>query len=244
MTGNKSFMSTLLALTRSSIWWVVFFFSTIFFAILAMLLVLVPAKTRFTVITSWCRLNIWTLKWICGVKYHVEGRENLPEGAAIVMSKHQSSWETIAYCFIFPPQVWVLKNSLLKIPFFGWGLALLNPIAIDRSAGSAAMEQVVSQGRDRLEKGFWVVVFPEGTRVAAGEKRRYKLGGAVLAAETGYPVVPVAHNAGRLWPKNQFIKWPGEITVSIGPVIQTSGIKPDQINKQAESWIEGRMKTL
>lgn len=244
MTVKHSNSATLVAFIRSAVWWLLFALSTVFYAILAVLLTVLPLKTRFHIVTSWSRLNIWSLRWLCGVRYQVEGRENIPASAAIVMSKHQSTWETIAYSFMFPPQVWVLKKSLLRIPFFGWGLAMLKPIAIDRGAGSTAMEQVVTQGRDRLEKGIWVVVFPEGTRVAYGKKRRYKMGGAVLAAETGFPVLPIAHNAGRLWARNQFIKWPGIITVSIGPLIQTKGLSADTINQQVESWIETRMESL
>ena len=244
MTTSRTNLAVLFAFTRSAVWWLICALTTIFYATLTILLVAFPIKTRFRIVTSWCHLNIWTLKWLCGVNYEVEGQENIPDSAAIVMSKHQSAWETIAFCFLFPPQVWVLKKSLLKLPFFGWGLASLNPIAIDRAAGSTAMEQVVTQGRDRLDNGLWVVVFPEGTRVAYGQKKRYKLGGAVLAAETGYPVVPVAHNAGRLWPRNQFIKWPGKITVSIGPVIETGGLTAETINRQVETWIETRMDSL
>lgn len=234
----------LLAFIRSCVWWVIFFCSTIIYPVIAPLLIVLPFDLRYRTITTWGRLNIQTLRWICGVRYRVEGRENLPDSAAIVLSNHQSTWETLAYSFIFPPQVWVLKKSLLMVPFFGWGLAVLRPIAIDRGAGASAMEQVVKQGRDRLDKGIWVVVFPEGTRVAPGKKRRYKMGGAVLAAATGYPVVPVAHNAGLLWPRHQFIKWPGEVTVTIGPQIKAEGLSADEINQQAEAWIEARKAEL
>ncbi len=162
---------------------------------------------------------MFLLKHLCGLDYRVEGREHLPGGAAIILSKHQSAWETIAFQEIFPPQTWVLKRELMWIPLFGWALALLRPIAIDRSAGRKAIEQVIEQGRERLQSGIWVVVFPEGTRVAPGTRKRYGMGGAVLAAETGYPVVPVAHNAGSFWPRRGFLKRPGTVRVVIGPVI-------------------------
>jgi 1-acyl-sn-glycerol-3-phosphate acyltransferase len=161
-----------------------------------------------------------------------------------VLSKHQSAWETLAFQEIFPPFVFILKRELLWIPLFGWGLALLKPIAIDRDAGRRALDQVVSQGRARLEQGIWVVVFPEGTRVAPGHRRRYKSGGAALAAETGYPVVPVAHNAGVFWPKRSFIKKPGTIRVVIGPPIPTKGKSADEVLDQAEEWIEQTMARL
>jgi len=235
--AKHSTSATVLAFLRSVIWWILGFITTVIYAILAQFLIVLPLRLRYRIITTWGRFNIWTLRWICGVRYRVEGRENLPDSAAILLSNHQSTWETLAYTFIFPPQIWVLKKSLLRLPFFGWGIAVLKPIAIDRSAGSTAVEQVVEQGRERLKSGFWVVLFPEGTRVAPGKKKRYKMGGAILAAETGYPVVPVAHNAGYFWPRHTFIKWPGEIIVRIGPVIETSGLSAAVINKKAETWI-------
>lgn len=143
-----------------------------------------------------------------------------------------------------PPVRWVLKKELLKIPFFGWGLALMEPIAIDRSSGRKAVTQLVEQGRAMLKNGYWVVVFPEGTRAKPGEVKRYKAGGARLAVETGFPVVPVAHNAGEFWPRHSFIKWPGRIKVCIGPVINPDGKTADEVNKEAETWIENKMKEI
>jgi 1-acyl-sn-glycerol-3-phosphate acyltransferase len=148
------------------------------------------------------------------------------------------------YQEIFPPQTWVLKRELMWIPFFGWALALLHPIAIDRGSGRKAIEQVVAQGRDRLRSGIWVVVFPEGTRVAPGTRRRHGIGGAVLAAETGYPVVPVAHNAGSFWPRRSFFKRPGTVRVVIGPVIEAQGKTAEEIRDLAEKWIENKMREL
>ena len=239
---NKNFP---LSFIRSVIWWVVFASSTIIYAILILPTVLIPFKKRYPIIGKWAIFNIWTLKWICGVNYVIEGSENIPDGtAAIVMSKHQSTWETLALSFIFPAQVWILKKVLLKIPFFGWGLALMKPIAIDRSAGKSALEQVLEQGKNRLDEGIWVVIYPEGTRTKAGTKRRYKQGGSVLASKTEYPVVPVAHNAGLLWPREQFHKWPGRVTVRVGPVIESKGKSPEEINQQVEAWIETQQDEL
>lgn len=229
---------------RAVLFWGVFAISTIVFSLFAIFLRVLPEAIRYPLLVNWNRLNIQALKAICGLDYRVEGLENLPPGAAIVLAKHQSTWETIALAFILPPQAWVLKRSLLRIPFFGWGIAVLNPIAIDRSAGASALEQVIEQGRERLESGLWMVIYPEGTRSMAGKKRRYKRGGSVLAAETGYPVVPIAHNAGHFWPKNQFIKFPGVITVRIGPEIETNGLEAEKINRLAEDWIEGQMVEL
>jgi 1-acyl-sn-glycerol-3-phosphate acyltransferase len=181
---------------------------------------------------------------IVGISYRVEGLENLPAGPAVILSKHQSAWETIVFQQIFPPLSFVLKKNLLYIPFFGWGLALFSPIAIDRAAGREALKQIEAQGKQRLKSGFWVLIFPEGTRVAPGESGQYQVGGAWLAVKAGVPVVPVAHNAGRCWPKNGFVKYPGEIVVKIGSPIETVGRKATQVAAESEAWIESTMRGL
>jgi len=193
---------------------------------------------RYQVTSTWTRMILFLLHHVCGLRYRVLGAENIPDVPSVVLSKHQSAWETLAFQKIFPPQVWVLKKELLRIPFFGWGLAMTNPIAIDRSAGRSALDQVVEQGRDRLKNGFWVVIFPEGTRMPPGKKGSYRIGGAWLAAHTDSLVVPVAHNAGEFWPRNAFIKKPGEITVSIGQPIDATGMESNELNALAENWIE------
>jgi 1-acyl-sn-glycerol-3-phosphate acyltransferase len=162
----------------------------------------------------------------------------------VVLAKHQSAWETVAFLFLFPPVSAVIKQELLNVPFFGWAFRMLSPIAIDRSAGREALKQIVTKGKAKLEQGFWVLVFPEGTRVAPGEKGRYGIGGAWLAAETGAPIVPVAHNAGEVWPKNAFVKRPGTITVSIGPAIETAGKSAAELTRAVEAWIETEMTRL
>jgi len=199
---------------------------------------------RYAVLTRWGQFTVWWLRLTCGISYSVEGRENIPPSAAIIMSKHQSAWETFALQAIFPPQTWVLKRSLLWIPVFGWGLALLQAIAIDRSAGREALKQVIEQGTDRLKRGIWVVIFPEGTRTAPGTRRKYNIGGAMLAAKSGFPVVPVAHNAGEFWSRNSFLKRPGHIQVVIGPIIHPAGLGAGEINRQVETWIEGTMERI
>ena len=181
---------------------------------------------------------LFLARFICGVRYCVLGTENIPRKPTIVLSKHQSAWETLAFQQIFPPQVWVLKKELLHIPFFGWGLAMTSPIAINRSRGKAALKQIIRQGRDRLQKGLWIIIFPEGTRIDPGKKGRYGIGGAWLATNTGVSVVPVAHNAGVLWGKNSFIKFPGTITVSIGEPIDPAGMDANELNNKVEEWIE------
>ncbi|TSA50160.1 MAG: 1-acyl-sn-glycerol-3-phosphate acyltransferase [Nitrosomonadales bacterium] len=214
------------------------------FAVIALLTFPLPPVTRYRIISGWALSMLWWLRITCGIRYRVVGAENIPDTPCIILAKHQSAWETMAFQQIFPPQVWVLKRSLLFIPFFGWGLAMTSPIAIDRGAGREALKQLVSQGKDRLQKGFWVVVFPEGTRIPPGEKGKYHIGGAWLATHTGAPALPVAHNAGEFWGKNSFLKKPGIITVSVGPAINTSGMKADELNRRAEAWIEGEMPQL
>ena len=193
---------------------------------------------RYRVISGWSHIMLFLARFICGVRYCVLGTENIPKKPTIVLSKHQSAWETLAFQKIFPPQVWVLKKELLHIPFFGWGLAMTSPIAINRSQGKAALKQIIQQGRDRLQKGLWVIIFPEGTRIDPGKKGRYGIGGAWLSTSTGVSVVPVAHNAGVLWGKNSFIKFPGTITVSIGEPIDPAGMEANELNNKVEEWIE------
>ena len=199
---------------------------------------------RYRIISGWSRLVIILAKLILRIRWRVEGREHLPQRPAIILAKHQSAWETMAFQLIFPPQVHVLKRELLWIPFFGWGLALMSPIAIDRRRGLAALRAMAKKGAQRLAQGFWVVVLPEGTRVAPGERRAYQIGGAWLAAAAGVPVVPVAHNAGLLWPRYAFLKHPGTVTVRIGPAIDPAHRDPATINRLAETWIEEQQKAL
>jgi 1-acyl-sn-glycerol-3-phosphate acyltransferase len=206
---------------------------------------LLPWRPRYRLLSSWGRFHTWLARRLCGIGYRVEGRQHLPKhGAAIILAKHQSAWETIAFQEIFPPHTWVLKRELIWVPFFGWALRLLRPIAIDRGAGRRAVEQIVAQGSERLRSGIWVMIFPEGTRVAPGHRRRYGVGGAALAAASGFPVVPVAHNAGHFWPRRGFLKRPGTVRVVIGPPIHTRGKSSEEINRRAEEWIEATMREL
>jgi 1-acyl-sn-glycerol-3-phosphate acyltransferase len=214
------------------------------YALIALATLPLPRLVRYRIISGWSRLVVRLARLICGIRWSVEGRQNLPANPAVILAKHQSAWETLAFQEIFPPQVLVLKKELLWIPFFGWGLALMSPIAIDRANGRAALRDIARRGRERLSQGFWVVIFPEGTRVRVGEKRAYQQGGAWLAAQCGVPVVPVAHNAGRLWPRNAFLKRPGRVTVRIGPPIPTMGRDAKQISADAQAWIEGQQQTL
>ncbi|MDH5445494.1 MAG: 1-acyl-sn-glycerol-3-phosphate acyltransferase [Gammaproteobacteria bacterium] len=233
-----------MAFLRSLLFSIVMIVVTVLISTLGILFLPTPFKFRWHIIRLWSVINLQAIKYICGINYEITGKENIPDETAIIFSKHQSTWETFALQQIFPPQVYVIKRELLWIPFFGWGIAVLNPIAINRSSGHSAIRQVVEKGTARLKNGEWIVIFPEGTRVRPGEKKRYKMGGAILAAESGYPIVPVAHNAGYYWQKGQFIKKPGTIKVVIGPVINTKGRKPDEIIKDVEEWIESTMERI
>jgi 1-acyl-sn-glycerol-3-phosphate acyltransferase len=214
------------------------------YALLALASFPLPRMARYRLISAWSRLVIWLAWLLCGIRWRVEGRRHLPDEPAVILSQHQSAWETLAFQEIFPPQVLVLKRELLWIPFFGWGLALMSPIAINRSRGMAALREMARQGRERLAQGFWVVIFPEGTRVAPGERHDYQQGGAWLAAQCGVPVVPVAHNAGRLWPRNAFLKRAGTVTVRIGLPIPTAGRDAKEVNAETRAWIEGQQQSL
>lgn len=214
------------------------------FSIAAILALLLPYQLRYKLVSRWSHWNLWWLEKTCGLKHTVVGEENIPAHPVIIFCKHESAWETLALQRYFTPQVWVIKRELLWIPFFGWGLATLRPIAIDRKSSRAGLEQILTQGRQRLEDGCWVVIFPEGTRVAPGERRRYRRGGAVLAEQTGCPVLPVAHNAGEFWPRNSFIKRPGTIRLHFGPLIESSGRRASDINRLAEDWIESRLRDM
>ncbi len=234
----------MLAILRSTLYMLLQIIITPPYAIITLACFPLSAHNRYRVTSSWTRIMLFLLRTICGVRYQVLGAENIPKKPSVIISKHQSAWETLAFQQIFPPQVWVLKKELLRIPFFGWGLAMTSPIAIDRSSGKAALDQVVEQGKDRLKRGFWVVVFPEGTRIAPGKKGKYRIGGAWLATHTNALVVPVAHNAGELWGRNSFVKNPGTITVSIGAPIDPTGMEPVVLNAQVETWIETEVKRI
>ncbi len=214
------------------------------YALLIVLSRVLPAHTRYRVVQGWTITAMGLIRHVLGIDYRVLGRENIPDRPSVILSKHQSAWETIALQRIFPPLVFVLKKELLRLPFFGWGLGSIPMIAIDRGAGKDALAQVLEQGKDRLARGFWVVVFPEGTRVAPGTSRRYKPGGAYLAAHAGMLAVPVAHDAGEYWRRNAFLKYPGTITVSIGPAIDARGLPPEEVNARASAWIEAEMRRI
>jgi len=213
------------------------------FAIIALLSFPLSPLTRYRIITAWSRLLVRAAKEICGIRYRIIGTDNLPQRPCVILAKHQSAWETLAFPVLFPPQVMVVKRELLRIPFFGWGLAMLSPIAIDRGT-ARAVRQMIEQGKDRLARGFWITVFPEGTRVAPGMRGNYRIGGGAIAAQASVPVVPIAHNAGYCWGRAAFLKYPGTITVSVGPAIDSRDMKAEALTRQAENWIEAEVPRL
>lgn len=213
----------------------------------ATLVLVLPGRTlrqRYALAQGWARLQLVALRHLCGLTYEVRGLEHLPPGQHVCLWKHSSTWETLAQMVIFPPQAWVLKREILWLPLIGAATRRLQPIAIDRAARSTAVAQVVALGKERLRAGLWVLVFPEGTRVAVGEQRRFGISGALLAVEAGCLVIPVAHNAGRYWPRRSLLKWPGRIEVVIGPPIATVGREPRDVNDAARAWIEREVEAI
>lgn len=201
-----------------------------------------PLRIRSRVVTTWTDGVVWLLKVICCINYRIEGLENIPKDrSGIIMSKHQSSWETFYLPGRFDRTAIILKRELLYVPFFGWGMAVIDPIMINRSDKSTAMAQIIKKGRECIANGRWILIFPEGTRIPSGHVGKYRLGGARLAAETGAPVLPVAHNAGRYWSKRRFLKRPGTVHLVYGPLIESAGRTPEEILQLTKDWIEETM---
>lgn len=219
--------------------------STLIVGPLVLLCRLFPFSVRYKIASLWVSFVLLIAKIFCGVRHEVEGLEHIKDiQTAIVLSKHQSAWETIALRLILPTQTALLKRSLLQLPVWGWALATLKPIAIDRKNQRAALKTLLKQGKACLNEGIWVVVFPEGTRTAPGEVKKFNAGGAILAEKSGYPVIPVAHNSGHCWPRYSFLKYPGTIKVKIGPAIDSKGRKAADINAEAAEWIAQAMKDM
>ncbi len=229
---------------RSTIFWL--FHAVSLIPVVGSLLIFfwLPINMRYAIGSSWAKMNMRFLRWFCNLDYQIKGRENIPDEASLVLSNHQSTWETMAFQDFLPNQLWVLKKELLRVPVFGWGLAIMSPIAIDRSAGKKAVDQIVEQGEQKLNQGRWVIVFPEGTRMAPGTDSKYKMGGFIFASRITHPVLPVAHNAGEFWPKHSFIKYPGTITVSIGQPLNAQDMKPDEIKQRVEGWIKQELEVI
>lgn len=200
-----------------------------------------PGITPYAVARQWAVAVLFVLRWLCRLDYRVEGLEHLRGENCVVLLKHSSAWETIAQLVIFPRQTWVMKRELLWVPILGWVLMLLKPIAINRKGGRNAVERVLRQGQQRLDEGYWVMIFPEGTRVRVGQKRRYGISGALLATTTARVVIPVAHDAGWYWPRHGVRKRAGTIRVAIGPRMPTAGKDARAFSAEVEAWIDAKL---
>lgn len=234
-----------MAWLRASLYYLFLTVTVIPYAFICLLWAPLPLHWRYRLTMGWPRMAIWGAKVFCGVKWQVEGQHHLPKGPAILLAKHQSAWETLFLPSHLPREVcFVYKRELHRIPFFGWGLALLRMIPIDRARGKEAFEQVVQIGQQRLDEGRWPILFPEGTRIAPGQMGRFKMGGALLASRTGAPIIPIALNAGEVWPRHAFTKKPGTITVRIGQAIDPHGLTPEEINDRVFAWIDAQMRDL
>ena len=233
-------------LLRSLIYQIFFIGSTLVFSFVIVLVAGMASDTLIARLArSWAQANLVALRLICRLDYRVQGIEHLPQEPVVVLCKHQSAWEIIALRALLPfEQSWVLKQELMRLPFFGWAMKRLHPIPIDRAAGRRAAAQLIREGERLLNAGRWIVIFPEGTRVAPGARRPYAIGGAMLAERTGRPVVPIAHNAGYFWGRRRFVKYPGTIDVVIGPMLETQGRKAGEINAAVEEWIETTLEAL
>lgn len=231
-------------LIRSSAYWLVLCLSTVFFSSMILLSFALPFRMRYIHAKGWGITNLFALKYICKLDYRLEGAENIPREPVIVFAKHQSVYEIIILLSLLGQLAWVAKRELLLLPFFGWAFLLARPIVINRKAGTRAVDQLVRQGSRSLAEGRSVMIFPEGTRTAPGARLNYRIGGAILAEKSAYPVLPVAHNAGEYWPRNGFIKWPGIVTLSIGPLIRTRDKNAEQILSEAQTWIETEMDRI
>jgi 1-acyl-sn-glycerol-3-phosphate acyltransferase len=214
------------------------------FALLVLAVWWLPPIRRYRFITLWCALILWAARWICGIRHRVIGLENVGGAPRIVACKHSSTWETLFLSRLLPPLAYVAKKELLSVPFFGWGFRLASPITIDRAAGKDAMVQIAEQGRERFKQGFWIALYPEGTRIRVRKRVRYKTGAARLAIEMQASILPIAHNAGWLWPKGVLGKRPGTITLSIGKPIAPDTRDPALLMQAVESWIEGEVARL
>jgi 1-acyl-sn-glycerol-3-phosphate acyltransferase len=234
----------MIAVIRSLLFLVVVILLTLVVCSTLLLCFWLPRRARRHIEKMWVMPTIWLIKHLLGIKYELRGRENLPQQPAVILCKHQSAWETIVLQEVFPDVLYVWKKELKFLPFFGWALALTPMISIDRGAGKNALNQLLTQGKLRLSQGYPVIIFPEGTRVEPGKKRRYKIGGAYLGVEAGVPVIPVALNSGEAWGRNAWLKRPGTVKVSIGPAISTAGMDAQEVNDRAEAWIEAEMRRI
>jgi len=222
----------------------VFLASAVVQSLFSLVLRLFGYRVLYAGMKLWCQSMLTLLRWFCGLDYTVRGLERLPQQNTVLLMKHSSTWEIVAQLVLFPNQTWVMKRELIWTPILGWALSCLKPIPINRKGGRAAVTRVIECGRKRLEEGLWIIIFPEGTRVPAGETRRYGLSGTLLAQAQGLPVVPVAHNAGDFWPRRGLLKHPGTIQVVVGDPIATADRDPREVNREVQNWIETEIAAM
>jgi len=231
---------------RSVLFTALLFVVTAVFGVIVLVGSIMPLslEQRYAIPRAWGRFLTWLCGVLCGLRYTIEGQENLPDRPFVSLWKHSSAWETMAQMFVVPPASWLLKREVLWIPIVGWAVRTYKPIAIDRSAGHSAVNQVVAQGKERLAAGMGVIVYPEGTRVAPGATRKYGVSGALLACESGAPVVPIAHDSGYYWRRRSLLKKRGTIRLVIGPSIDPTGLTPREVNERAQRWIEDKVAEI
>lgn len=230
---------------RSIFYFIIWWSFTFFWGFVCLLTCWLPFKGRYKIASIWAWVTIGLAKIICGINYQIKGTENFPDGPVILLSKHQSTWETLFMMLVLPkPVSFVLKKSLLYIPFFGWVLAFMRMIPIDRNKRTNAFRQMIHVGSERLKNGHWIIIFPEGTRVPPGTQGNYQNGGAMLAIRTKAQVIPVALNSGECWPKTTIVKTPGTITLSFGKPIATEGKKAEELTKEVKTWIESEIRNI
>lgn len=229
---------------RSTIFWITFLPVVLFLASIVSIAFFMPLGFHMGIVRFWIAYSLWCLRFTCGLNYSVEGLENIPDHGFIVMSKHSSTWETIAIQSFFRPLVWVVKRELTWIPFFGWALKALDSIALNRGTGRKAIKQLVRESQYHMDRGRILMLFPEGTRVLPMQKKPFKIGGAIVSQKTGYSILPIAHNAGEFWPRHSWIKWPGTIQVVIGKPIAPEGKTPEAIIREVENWIMTECKRI
>ena len=237
-------MTKAVLVVRSSLFWVGFALSILVFSLLSPIQFLFSERFNRKIVRSWGFVNLWWLRITCNLTYQIQGKEHLPNQAVVIISNHQSTFETLIFPRLIDRVTWVIKRELLLVPFFGWGLFHTKPIAINRKDGRSSVAQIKQLGKERLDDGISIVIFPEGTRLNANAQVPYKAGGGILATHAEVPVLPVAHNAGFFWPRHSFLKYPGVVTFSIGPLIDTKGLSTSEVTQQAQTWIEAERKRL
>jgi len=229
---------------RSLLYVLFMYLSTAVFASTVALVGPLGHRVSYPVAVRWGVVNLWMLDKLCGLRFEVEGAENVSTEPCVLYWKHESVFEIMVGAVIFPRQTWVVKRELMWLPIFGWGMAFMRPIAINRKAGRSAVKQVMSQGRERLDAGISVVIYPEGTRVLPGQSRRFGISGAALAKAAGRQLIPVAHNAGDFWPRRSFLKCPGTVRVVVGKPIDTGGLSNEEITSKARDWIAEQLERI